>query len=225
MPTRRAPRILPVTVLALAAACSWGAATMERATAVDSAAPTVAAVDSFAAADSGAEAEEVPQVEEVVRINALDGPLTIEVANTHGAGPAEIKVQGRTVAVDSFVYGMSVEGWWESPADMVPGRLEIPGEDWLKPLALIEVGLGGTGCPALFRIVELVSRDSVAVTQPFGTCMEAPQAVWFTRDGALHMRFDSYAPNFVRMDPGYVEAPPTTWIYRTGGRLREVKGR
>ncbi|HEU4882297.1 MAG TPA: hypothetical protein VFT45_08635 [Longimicrobium sp.] len=91
------------------------------------------------------------------------------------------------------------------------------------PIALIQVVLGGTGCPARFRVVELVRRDSVAVTEQFGTCNEAPSAVWFDRAGALWMRFDPYAPHFIRADPEYRDPPPTTWVYRTGGRLREVK--
>lgn len=63
----------------------------------------------------------------------------------------------------------------------------------LGHVALVEVGLGGTGCPAQFRIVEMVSRDSAVVTEPFGTCAEAPDAVWFDRGGAMHVRFQDQA--------------------------------
>lgn len=199
------------------AACGQGHGREAKAAVADSSAAAPAAVS--AAADS---------VEVTVLLRSLSGELRIERAwPAGGEGPWDdvttVQADGDTLVVDSTSYTMEVFGWWEEPSVMAPeGRTPAAP---LGSIALLEVVSGGIACPALFRVVELLSDGPPVVTDEFGTCAEAPAAVWFDASGAMRMRFNDYATVSASSEPGFREDPPTTFIYRTGGHLEEVAGR
>jgi hypothetical protein len=196
--------ILPLAILA---GCSWGAGTHDD----------VAAGEPIAAADtadsiapplapgrSGREPADSSRWAETARL----GELTIERQYGPAADPIGItwvKLKGRPVFADSLNYGIDVAAYWP----IGDGRT----------IVLLQVGLGGTGCPVKHRILEMRYDSVVAVTEEFGTCAEAPDTMWFDRGGALRMRFSEYAAYFVMQQPDYRQGPPSTWIYRRGGRL------
>jgi hypothetical protein len=213
-------RIVSSAVLLVAAACSTDAADADRSSSTD--ATTAAAESALArrAADSAAWGEVFTgEIRAETRISSIHGVLTLEEPHTPAAHLTRVKVNGRTLLVDSLSYVLSVQAYWEHPP--LAGRRAGRGPGGAT--ALIAVGLGGTGCPAEFRVVEMVSRDSVAVTEAFGSCAEVPDSLWWDGDGALRMRFTPYVAEFVRREPGYRPRPPQTWIYRGGGRLEEAR--
>ncbi|HYR06397.1 MAG TPA: hypothetical protein VEQ60_01435 [Longimicrobium sp.] len=222
MPNRGAS-ILPIALcgLLLVAACGRGSARQAKAAVADSSAARTdaSAVESLAERDSG---------EVTALLRSLSSELRIETTPPPTeAGPGDrvttVQVDGRTMFADSGSYGVELFGWWDDPRMMVPeGRTPAAP---LGQVALLRVVRDGSGCPALFRVVELMSDGSSAVTDEFGTCAEWPDAVWFDAGGAMRMRFGDYALASVRSEPGFREDPPTTWIYRTGGRLEEMKER
>lgn len=207
------PRIA-VCGLLLTAACARGSAPRGEAVVADS---------------SGA--VERPQARDTVEVRALLRSLSYEL-RIETTGPRErgepenqttIQVGDRTLLVDSSYVSVEVYGWWQRPEMMVPeGRTPAAP---LGSIALLRVMSGGSGCPAYFRVVELLDDGRSVITEEFGTCTEWPDAVWFDAGGAMRMRFVDFPSPAVRSEPGFREDPPTTWVYRTGGRLEEMKGR
>ena len=206
--TPRTRFVSMVVPLALVSGCSWGAA-LDDYPAEDEA--LLAAVDT---ADSivpplqpgrtRLESRDSSRWEVTARL----GDLTIERQYGPEADPIGItwvKLKGQTVFVDSLNYGIDLAALWPIGDGHV--------------IALLQVGLGGTGCPVKHRILELRYGKPVAITKEFGTCAEAPDTMWFDRTGALRMRFSEYAAYFVQLEPDYRQGPPSTWIYRRGGRL------
>jgi hypothetical protein len=218
MPNRRASSFPPIALcgLLLMVACARGSARPEEEAVADSS--VSAAVEPTEARDS---------VEVTALLRTLSYELRIETTRPEEpADPAHwttIQVNGRTVLVDSSSYIVDLFGWWDDPQRMAPEGTtqEAP----LGSIALLQMISDGIACPALFRVVELMSDGSSAVTEEFGTCAEWPDAVWFDAGGTMRMRFSDFAGVAVRSEPGFREGPPTTWIYRTGGRLEEIKGR
>ena len=224
MPNRRAATLPPIALcgLLLIVACARGSARPEEAAVVDSSA--AARTDVSAA---GAPAEARDSVEVTALLGSLSDELRIET--TRPDPPADplnvttIQADGRTLLVDSVAVSVTVFGWWDDPRMMVPeGRTPAAP---LGSIALLKLVSGGSGCPAYFRVVELTSDGASFITEEFGTCAEWPEAVWFDAGGAMRMRFFDYAKASDRSEPGFREEPPTTWIYRTGGRLEQIEGR
>jgi hypothetical protein len=213
MPTRRA------SILPLIALCGL---------------PLIAACGRGSARQADAAAAEAPagEVRDSVEVRALlswpGGELRIETTRPGGRPDGEyqvttIQVNGDTLMADSASHSVQLIGWWEAPEAMAPeGRMPAAP---LGSIALVQVLSGGIGCPAQFRVVEMTGNASPVVTDEFGGCAEEPEAVWFDADGAMRMRFPDYAKNSMRAEPGFREDPPTTWTYRTGGRLEMTEGR
>lgn len=221
MPNRRTSILPPIFLcgLLLTAACARDSAPRAEAAVADSSAASQTDVPAVAG-----EAGDSVQVTALLR--SLSRALRIEATGPDRAEPGTrttIQVNDSTLLVDSSYVRVEVFGWWDRPEMMVPeGRTpEAP----LGPVALLRVRSGGSGCPALFRVVEMTSDGSSVITEELGTCAEWPDAVWFDAGGAMRMRFGDYASASVRSEPGFREEPPTTWIYRTGGRLEEIQGR
>jgi hypothetical protein len=216
-----------IAAVAMLAACGNGDA--PRTASADTA-QSLARLDTSAArraADSAARgAGHSGEMRVTTRIDDFDGVLTIEAPDVPGIHMSRVRVDGRTVLVDSLSYGLSVHAYWRHPP--VTDEAD-PGPDLDGPsgaTALITVALGGTGCPAEHRLVEVLRHDAgVAVTEAFGGCSEAPDSVWFDARGALWIRFEEYAPLFVTNEPGYKQGAPLTWVYRGSGRLEQVTGR
>ncbi|HEU4882295.1 MAG TPA: hypothetical protein VFT45_08625 [Longimicrobium sp.] len=221
MPSRRASILPPIALcgLLLIVACARGSARQEEAAAADSSA---AARTDVSAAGEPAEARES------VKVTALPFSVTTElrIETTQPGDPVNlttIQVGEDTLLVDSLSSIVEVFGWWHDPRMMAPeGRTPAAP---LGSTALLKTMSGGSGCPAQFRVVEMTSDGSSFITEEFGTCAEWPDAVWFGADGTMRMRFGDYASASVRSEPGFREDPPTTWIYRTGGRLEVMRGR
>ncbi|HST59872.1 MAG TPA: hypothetical protein VLK84_14305 [Longimicrobium sp.] len=172
-------------------------------------------------------AAEAERTSITAQVATLSGTLTIERslgANGDPSSVSTVKVNGRTVLADSLAYGgMEMQGYWANPGLMTerpPSKAGGPEGS----TALIGVTQGGTGCPVMYHVVEVMSADSVFVTEPFEGCGEAPAAVWFDTTGALRMRFSAYSADFVQREPGYKPGPSTTWVYRGAGRLEKEGG-
>jgi hypothetical protein len=224
MPNFRASILPPIALcgLLLTAACARGSAPREEGAHADSSAAAQTAVSA---------AVEPADARDSVNVTALLGWLSEElrIETTRPDPPADpanvttIQADGRTLLVDSLAVSVTLFGWWDDPRMMVPeGRTPAAP---LGSIALLKVLSGGSGCPACFRVLELTSDGSSFITEEFGTCAEWPDAVWFDAGGAMRMRFSDYARAAVRSEPGFREDPPTTWIYRTGGRLEKIGGR
>jgi hypothetical protein len=212
--SRSASSTRRIAVLAAFALAGCGA---EEPRTADGSASTDTAPQAVAPATQATTAADTSSYPETARLALPNGTLTVEEPDTPWIHPSRVKVDGRTVLVDSLSLGFEVHQHWTS----IPGASQGTG----GAVVLLSKPLGGNGCPVLFYIVELVRVDSVAVTDEFGTCAEAPTTIVFDTDGALRMEFASYAAPSVTRDSSYVPGLPTTWIYRGGGRLEEVKGR
>jgi hypothetical protein len=222
MPNRRAS-ILPPIILCglLLMACGAGGGRQGESAVADSstAAPASPATEGKTVAGDS--------VEVTALLRSLNGELRIEakLPRNHGDPLNRTTVQAgeRTLLVDSVSRTVTLFSWWDDPRGLSPeGSLAV---EPLGSIALLQVMSGGSGCPALFRVVELMRDGSAAITEEFGTCAEWPEAVWFDRGGTMRMRFSDHASAPERSEPGFREGPPRTWIYRTGGHLEEMKGR
>jgi hypothetical protein len=218
MANRRVSILLPIALcgLLLTAACARGAARPEEAAAADSSA---AARTDVSATVEPAEAGDSVEVKALLR--TLSRELRIETRRAvDPVNLTTIHVNDSTLLADSLSASVEVFGWWDDPRMMAPqGRTPAAP---LGPIALLQTMSGGSGCPAQFRVVEMMEDGSSFITEEFGTCAEWPDAVWFGADGTMRMRFGDYAKASDRSEPGFREDPPTTWIYRTGGRLERI---
>jgi hypothetical protein len=120
---------------------------------------------------------------------------------------ARVKVDGRDVLVDDESRGMRVVAYW-------------PLESGERTLVLLGSTFGGTACERTFIVLD-VRADTSYVSKNFGSCASWPDTMWFDRAGALWMRFPSWAPFRVEIQPGFVPGPPETWVYRGEGRVEK----
>ncbi len=76
-------------------------------------------------------------------------------------------------------------------------------------LILLEIDTGGSGCPLLYRVVEIKTDGHANVTDEFGTCGDLTK---------ISFENDAWRIDF----PRFGGAPASTWVYRDG-KLIEVK--
>jgi hypothetical protein len=77
----------------------------------------------------------------------------------------------------------------------------------------------GPGCDEKYRILEMQAEQGVHVSPEFGSCAWGPDTLWFDRTGALWMRFPPFSRFADEIEPGFVPGPPSTYVYRGGGRV------
>ncbi|HEY0171055.1 MAG TPA: hypothetical protein VGB98_08525 [Pyrinomonadaceae bacterium] len=82
---------------------------------------------------------------------------------------------------------------------------------------------GGSGCPAMFRIVRVVEEARVSMSEEFGDCSDSPDITLESLpEERILLRFPGYYRLSAQEEPGFRKPPPTTWVYRKGV-LRELK--
>lgn len=82
---------------------------------------------------------------------------------------------------------------------------------------------GGSGCPAVFRIVRVVDEARVSMSEEFGDCSDSPDITLESLpEERLLLRFPGYYRLRAQEEPGFRRPPPTTWVYRKGV-LKELK--
>jgi hypothetical protein len=90
-------------------------------------------------------------------------------------------------------------------------------------VVVMRVSDGGSGCPAVFRLVRVVDEARVSMTEEFGDCSDSPDITLKQLPGQeLHFRFPGYYRLSASEEPGFRKPPPTTWVYKKGV-LRELK--
>jgi hypothetical protein len=147
---------------------------------------------------------------EDTRFPTLDGVLSIEREGPeNGPGLYRVRVDGRLVLEDSSSYFVGVRAYTEHVHGM--GHVFV-----------IETHDGGTGCPALFHVVEMSSHFAY-VTSDFGSCSSYFELQ--TDSGEVRMTFPDYYTLWQAESPGFVEQPPITWVYRGQGRIEMLKER
>ena len=72
-------------------------------------------------------------------------------------------------------------------------------------LVVLEIGSGGSSCPAMYKVVSAPASLPAQITQAFGTCSDEPELSF--RNGVLRMEF-----------PQYLEARPEVWLYDSNRR-------
>lgn len=78
-------------------------------------------------------------------------------------------------------------------------------------IALIGLDSGGFGCPLMYRIVEIKSKNTVVVTDQFGNCNAVDKISY--KDGIWYFRIPRPGRN-----------PPQFWIYSKGKVTKVEKG-
>lgn len=91
-----------------------------------------------------------------------------------------------------------------------------------RSLVLLHLFSGGTGCPAMYRIVELAGDREPAVTPEFGNCSDIP--VVLLDEGRLRVRFPGFWHARDERQPGFRPPPPSLYEYQGEGRVRLVSG-
>lgn len=82
---------------------------------------------------------------------------------------------------------------------------------------------GGSGCPAVFRIVRIVDEARASMSEEFGDCSDSPNITLESLpEERILLRFPGYYRLSQQDEPGFRKPPPTTWVYRKGV-LRELK--
>lgn len=82
---------------------------------------------------------------------------------------------------------------------------------------------GGSGCPAMFRIVRIIEEARVSMTEEFGDCSDSPNITLESLpEERILLRFPGYYRLSAQDEPGFRKPPPTTWVYGKGV-LKELK--
>lgn len=82
---------------------------------------------------------------------------------------------------------------------------------------------GGSGCPAVFRIVRIVEEARVSMSDEFGDCSDSPDITLESLPAErILLRFPGYYRLSAQEEPGFRKPPPTTWVYQKGV-LKELK--
>lgn len=67
---------------------------------------------------------------------------------------------------------------------------------------LLAVNSGGTGCPAMFRVLNLRGSSHPHITGEFGNCSDIPEAHW--NNGYLRLKF-----------PKFRQAKAVVWMFQS----------
>lgn len=79
-------------------------------------------------------------------------------------------------------------------------------------LLLLELGTGGSGCPAFFRILEIKADNSTLLTDKFGTCSDLFETAY--RNGTWEIAIPQYHGDAKK---------PERWQYRDGKLTKDGK--
>lgn len=161
-------------------------------------------------APSAARAQTASKEELVDSVLTRAGTLTIVRAAPEEGLTLELRLNGKKVdVVDGTMHaGFRAHFRWFGDGEI----LVLAGSD------------GGTGCPAMFRIVRIVEEARVSMTEEFGDCSDSPN---ITLESLPEERLLLRFPGYYRLrpegeEPGFRKPPPTTWVYRKGV-LKELK--
>lgn len=122
---------------------------------------------------------------------------------------ARLEVDERVILAEELTEGMGVFAVWP-----VSGA---------RSLYVVANNPGGTACENEFRILDVPPHGDATLSGVFGTCVFAPDTMWFDRSGALWMRFSAFSRIADEEDPEWRPGPPQTWVYRGPGRLEEAR--
>ncbi len=162
-------------------------------------------------APSAARAQLAPKEELVDSVLTRAGTLAIVRAAPEAGLTLELRLDGKKVGVVDGTMSAGFRAHFRGVGD--GELLVLAGSD------------GGTGCPAMFRIVRIIEEARVSMTEEFGDCSDSPNITLESLpDERLLLRF----PGYYRLrpeeekEPGFRKPPPTTWVYRKGA-LKELK--
>lgn len=160
-------------------------------------------------APSAARAQLASKEELVDSVLTRAGTLTIVRAAPDEGLTLELRLNGKKVEVVGGTMSAGFRAHFRGVGD--GELLVLAGSD------------GGTGCPAMFRIVRIIEEARVSMTEEFGDCSDSPNITLESLpEERLLLRFPGYYRLSAEDEPGFRKPPPTTWVYRKGV-LRELK--
>ncbi|MET0625609.1 MAG: hypothetical protein ABW250_21920 [Pyrinomonadaceae bacterium] len=160
-------------------------------------------------APPGARAQASSKEELVDSVLTRAGTLTIVRAAPEEGLTLELRLNGKKVEVVDGTMSAGFRAHFRGVGD---GEvLVLAGSD------------GGSGCPAMFRIVRIVEEARVSMTDEFGDCSDSPNITLESLpEERILLRFPGYYRLSAQQEPGFRKPPPTTWVYRKGV-LKELK--
>lgn len=138
----------------------------------------VAGVPAVCAREEPLGLEEIKTAQGLLEISAVESP--------EGRKTFKLLLAGKLVAEERGLYSVSIAA--AHPRDN-------------PRMVLLLLGSGGTGCPAQFKVLEVMPRGEARLSEKFGNCSDLFDARW--QGGAWHIDI-----------PRIGGAAAQSWLYR-----------